>query len=130
LPERRSDALHIDSVALERALRATPEIALFFLGGLAGRVRILLDRVDRLATAHVSTRLCAYLLERAERTSDATIAITQESLAEELGTVREIVVRTLRVLRERGVIRTAGRGRIEVIDLAGLRIATTKELEP
>jgi CRP-like cAMP-binding protein len=84
-------------------------------------VRLLLDRVDGLATAQVSTRLSAYLLDQLSRTRDPIVAITQESLAEELGTVREVVMRTLRVLRAAGVIRGAGRGRIEILDPQALR---------
>jgi DNA-binding FadR family transcriptional regulator len=43
-------------------------------------------------------------------------------LAAELGTVREVVVRALRSLRERGLIASAGRGRIQVLDIAALRL--------
>jgi CRP-like cAMP-binding protein len=124
------DALYLDRDSLERAIRGSADIGLFFLTRLGGRVRTLLDRIDRLATAHVSTRLAAYLLEQAELTGNSVIAITQAALAEELGTVREVVVRTLRTLRERGIIRTAARGRIEVVDPAALRTATTQLLEP
>jgi CRP-like cAMP-binding protein len=115
------ESLYIDRDSIERAIRSSPEIALFFLSRLASRVRILLDRVDRLATASVSARMCAYLCDQAERADGAIVAITQESLAEELGTVREVVMRTLTSLRKRGVITAAGRGRIEIVDRAALR---------
>jgi CRP/FNR family transcriptional regulator len=115
------DALYIDRNGVERAVRTTPDIALFFLSHLAGRVRLLLDRVDRLATADVGTRMCAYLLDEVERTDGAIVKITQASLAEELGTVREVVMRTLRSLRRRNIISSAGRGRIEIVDLTALR---------
>ena len=113
--------LYLERGALERVLRTNPEIALFFLSRLAGRVRILLDRVDGLATANVETRLAEYLFERSTQSGSSTIAITQESLAEELGTVREVVMRTLREMRQRGLIGSAGRGRIEVLDAERLR---------
>jgi len=115
------EALYIDGNGLESAVRTTPDVALFFLARLAGRVRILLDRVDRLATADVGTRLCAYLLDEVERTDGTIVAITQASLAEELGTVREVVMRTLRSLRSQRIIGAAGRGRIEIIDRLALR---------
>jgi CRP-like cAMP-binding protein len=113
--------LYIDRAGIHRALRASPEVALFFLSRLAGRVRLLADRADRLATASVAARMCAYLLACVARSDSPIVAITQESLAEELGTVREVVMRTLRGLRERKVIATAGRGRIEIIDRPALR---------
>lgn len=121
------DALYLNRASLERALRLDHDLAFFFLARLGRRVRTLLDRVDRLATAHVSTRLAGFLLEQVERSSDRVVAITQEALAEELGTVREVVVRTLRELRERTVIRTASRGRIEVMDLDALRASAVRQ---
>ena len=89
-------------------------------------MRLLLDRVDRLATADVNTRLCSYLLDRVELVEGSTIAITQESLAEELGTVREVVMRALRSLRERHIIKSAGRGKIEIVDRSALRSLTSE----
>lgn len=115
-------ALYLERGDVERVLRTNPGIARFFLSRLAGRVRVLLDRVDGLATANVETRLAEYLLERSAQSGSTTIAITQESLAEELGTVREVVMRVLRALRERELIRSAGRGKIEVVDAARLRV--------
>ena len=114
-------ALYMDRGCVERAVRSCPEIALFFLSRLAGRVRLLLDRVDRLATASVGTRMCVYLLEQAERSNGSIVSITQESLAEELGTVREVVMRALQSLRKRRIIAGAGRGKIEIIDRSALR---------
>jgi CRP-like cAMP-binding protein len=40
--------------------------------------------------------------------------MTQSELAEELGTVREIVVRGLQMFRRAGAIRSVGGGRIEI----------------
>ena len=120
------EVLYVDRDGLSRALRASPDVALFFLSRLAGRVRLLLDRVDRLATADVGTRLCSYLLDRVELVEGSTIAITQESLAEELGTVREVVMRALRSLRERHIIKSAGRGKIEIVDRSALRSLTSE----
>jgi CRP-like cAMP-binding protein len=65
--------------------------------------------------------MCAYLLDQADRSEGAIVAITQESLAEELGTVREVVMRTLRSLRKRQIIATAGRGKIAIVDRPALR---------
>jgi hypothetical protein len=42
-------------------------------------------------------------------------------MAEELGTVREVVVRELRRLCSAGVLTRAGRGRYRVADLPALR---------
>jgi hypothetical protein len=42
--------------------------------------------------------------------------MTQGELAEELGTVREVVVRGLQRMRREGVLRAAGSGRFEILD--------------
>ncbi|MDF1505866.1 helix-turn-helix domain-containing protein, partial [Roseisolibacter sp. H3M3-2] len=49
------------------------------------------------------------------------LARTQQEAAEELGTVRELVVRGLRALRAAGVVRAAGGGRYVVVDEVALR---------
>jgi GTP-sensing pleiotropic transcriptional regulator CodY len=52
--------------------------------------------------------------------------MTQTALAEELGTVREVVVRALRGLRQVGAIESAGDGKYQVASLAILkRLAQT-----
>ncbi len=59
----------------------------------------------------------AVLLELAAGSDQVTA--TQQQLAAELGTAREVVFRALRVLVGRGLIAT-GRGRVRVLDRAGL----------
>lgn len=109
-------------VAVRSAVAVDPELAFRLLGTLATRVRGLIDRLDRLVFAGVRARLAAWILER-RRTAIGpvvSLGLSQERLAEELGTVREVVVRELRSLREAGVVRSKGAGRLEVIDPARL----------
>jgi CRP/FNR family transcriptional regulator len=112
--------LHRD--VLRAAMREDPDIAWLFLQRLSERVRELVERLDRASTQSVSARLAVYLLTRARSTESGhfTLGLTQAALAEELGTVREVVVRALAQLREAGVIGTAGRGRYFVRDLPAL----------
>jgi DNA-binding transcriptional regulator LsrR (DeoR family) len=49
-----------------------------------------------------------------------SLGMTQTALAEEIGTVREVVVRALRELRESGAIESVGDGKYRVSDLATL----------
>jgi DNA-binding transcriptional regulator LsrR (DeoR family) len=48
------------------------------------------------------------------------LGMTQAQLAEELGTVREVVVRGLAQLRRDGIIAAAGRGRYVISNRDGL----------
>ncbi|HEV2147617.1 MAG TPA: helix-turn-helix domain-containing protein [Longimicrobiaceae bacterium] len=98
-------------------------MAFALLARLAGRVRGLVERLDGVAARSVESRLAAYLLVRHREAEGGpfTLGATQAEVAEELGTVREVVVRGLGALGRRGVLRSAGRGRWEVADEGALR---------
>lgn len=109
--------------AVRRAIARHPAVATALLARLAGRVRGLVDRLDRLTARSVQQRVAEHLAARAARARSpiVTLGMTQAQLAEELGTVREVVVRELLALRRRGVLRGLGGGRYEVLDEAALR---------
>jgi len=108
-----------------------PQLSWRLLEKLARRVRGLVERVDALATQDVVARLAAHVLARTAAAADgrevATLGGTQAELAEELGTVREVVVRHLRSLERDGVIRRLTRGRYEILRLDALREAAGAE---
>ena len=107
-----------------------PRLGWRLLEKLARRVRGLVERVDALATQDVAARLAAHILARtaaADGRDVATLAGTQGELAEELGTVREVVVRHLRTLERDGVMRRLARGRYEILRLGALREAAGAE---
>jgi CRP/FNR family transcriptional regulator len=108
--------------ALRGAMRDDPAVAWLFLQRLSGRVRELVDRLDRTATQSIPSRLAAFLLTRGsiDEGKPFGLGMTQAELAEELGTVREVVVRGLARLREADVIAAVGRGRYVIKDRASL----------
>lgn len=110
--------------AIGAAIAADPSFAFLLLGRLAGRVRELVDRLDARAALSVPERLAEYLLARPRtRTSPPRVSLgmTQTELAEELGTVREVIVRSLLALRTKGLITSLGGGRFEILDEEALR---------
>lgn len=109
---------------IESAIVAAPDVAWVLLARLAERVRTLVERVDRLALDSATTRLARLVLGEVERGDSEiiTLNMTQTALAAELGTVREVVVRALRALREAGLVDAAGRGKLRVINRARLRL--------
>lgn len=113
--------------ALENAIAEQPAVAFLIARRLAARVRLLVDRLDSRSARTVDSRLAAFLLTRRSASPEAfTLGSSQQALAEELGTVREVVVRTLRRFRQQGLIEPAGRGRYRVRDAGGLtRIAAS-----
>jgi len=109
--------------AILSAAATHPAVALAFLRRLGDRTRLLVDRMDRLAAQPVTGRLARLLLSRqqAAREADFVLGKSQLQVAEELGTVREVVVRALRQLRRSGIIVATGRGRYRVRDEEALR---------
>lgn len=108
--------------AIGAAIASDPAVAWVLLERLALRVRELVDRLDRFAGQSVTSRLATLILERdGGRGRPLTLGGSQLEVAEELGTVREVIVRALRTLRAGGTVRSAGRGRFIVADAEALR---------
>jgi len=112
--------LMLSHAAVARAMSADSRIAFYFLERLANRVQNLVDRLDQLSAHSVQARLARFFLDRVD-TSDKTraafsIGMTQHALAEELGTVREVIVRELRRLRELGAVVLLGDGKYRIGD--------------
>jgi CRP/FNR family transcriptional regulator len=101
-------------------LASDPAIATFFLRRLAERLTLVIGRLDSLSRVSVAVRLATHLRGRpgAGDGQPVTLGMTQRELAQELGTVREVVVRELRRLVRRGVLQPAGRGCYRVADPA------------
>ena len=113
----------IDRQTLAAAVRSHPDAAFVLLERLAKRVRELVERLDRSALRPVAARVAEYLVARADARGRAIVSLgmTQQQLAEELGTVREVIVRELQALRAAGLVRSIGPGRFEIVDATALR---------
>ena len=101
-----------------RVMRDHPGVALAVMEHLAAEVRRLSDMVEDLALHTVRTRLARFLLAHADGTQPPT-RWTQEEIAAQIGTVRDVVGRTLRTFADDGLIRRE-RGRLVVMNRAGL----------
>jgi CRP/FNR family transcriptional regulator len=108
--------------AIERVLDDDPAFARFALRRLAERARGLLRRIDDLTATTITARVANYLMTRAESLGpELTLGMSQEALARELGTAREVIVRSLRSLVDAGAIERIGRSRFAVKQLKLLR---------
>ena len=102
----------------QRLLGASHDFRSYVFSLFAGRMADLMQTVDEVAFKRLDERLARLLLRRGPR-----INATHQQLADELGSVREIVSRIIRGFVEQGLVKT-GREQIEVLDRAGLaRIA-------
>jgi len=96
-------------------LAADPAFRRYAFGVLAERIAQLMSMVEAVAFQRLDQRLAAALLGRG-----AVIDATHQALADEIGTVREIVTRLLKRFETDGWLRL-GRGRIELRNAAALR---------
>jgi len=87
----------------------------FVLAGFAARLGTLMGRIEELSFRSVDARLAAYLLDRAP----GVVAATQQGIAADIGTAREVVSRRLAAFARAGLVRTE-RGAIAVLDAPGL----------
>lgn len=94
---------------------AEPNFRESVLGMFAERMADLTSLVDAIAFHRLDQRLAAALLGRGQ-----VIAITHQALADELGTVREIVTRLLRRFERAGMV-ALSREHIRLTNVAALR---------
>jgi CRP/FNR family transcriptional regulator len=93
----------------------TPEFRDDILGLFAERMADLTSLVDAVAFHKLDRRLAAALLGRGQQ-----LSVTHQALADELGTVREIITRLLRRFEREGWV-SLGREQIQIVNSAALR---------
>jgi CRP/FNR family transcriptional regulator len=98
---------------LELILKSPP-FRVFVFQFLSQRMAHLMALIDDVAFRRVDQRLARRLLRHRE-----PITVTHQMLADELGTTREVVSRTLEAFQESGILRL-GRKRIEILDRLAL----------
>jgi CRP/FNR family cyclic AMP-dependent transcriptional regulator len=102
-----------------RIVQQHQQVAVAVSEQLAAEVRRLSDLVESLALHTVRTRLARFLLSAGEGQSPPR-RWTQQEIAASIGTVREMVGRTLRAFTDEGWIRRQ-RGRLVIVDREGLQ---------
>ena len=99
-----------------RALFADdPAFRDLILQTVISRVGELTDVIDALLLHRTDTRLAAWLAEQGE----GELARTQQDIAQEIGTAREVVSRTLKSFEREGWI-VVGRGRVTILNASAL----------
>jgi len=111
------------TTSMRTILRQHPVVALNAVVVLAGRVRHYVSVVEDLAFKHVMGRVAKLLLDHSREDAEARPKLTQQEMAATVGTVREMVSRSLKTLEERRLIRM-DRHRIVILDADGLREAS------
>jgi CRP/FNR family transcriptional regulator len=105
---------------------AHPEVALKVLRVVGARLRRLVGIIEELSFTTVRHRLASYLLRLAQESGkrtpegvEVTLPITNQELASQIGTVRELVSRNLSRLQAEGMLKVDGRN-VLINDLKAL----------
>lgn len=90
---------------------------------MAARFSEVMWLIEQILWKSLDKRVAAFLLEEAAIEGSALLRLTHETIANHLGTHREVITRMLRYFQDEGMVRLA-RGRVELLDegrLAALR---------
>jgi CRP/FNR family transcriptional regulator, cyclic AMP receptor protein len=115
-----STVIFFDTAAMLRLAHQHPDFALHLLRGTIEWGGALTDAAGQYVFMNVRQRVAGYLLNvaAADPSGGLVAAITQQQLANAVGSVREVVARTLHDLRTAGV--SVSRARIAIVDRDGL----------
>jgi len=107
----------VDAEAVRALMREDPFFMELIVENLTKRMRHLVHLVSEMAFYQVTHRLARLISELPddELSGEANVRMTQDQLAARLGTVREVVARSLKELERSGAIRVENR-RIHIDD--------------
>lgn len=86
---------------------------------MASRFSEVMWLIEQIMWKRLDKRVAAFLLEEASIEGAAALHITHETIANHLGTHREVITRILRYFQNEGLVKLA-RGVVEILDEAGL----------
>jgi CRP/FNR family transcriptional regulator len=117
----RCTLVFFDPATLMRMCRLNNELVLYLLRQTVEWGGALIDAAGQYAFMSVRQRVAGYLLSVAAPQPDGglVVPITQQQLANAIGSVREVVARTLHDLRSDRLV-SVSRGRVSILDRAGL----------
>lgn len=117
----RTDLLVVHQRDLQTILARYPRFAVHVLHDLALRLAGMTGLAGELALHTVRQRTAAFLMREAENVSiKKGWRWTQDEMARQIGTVRDVIGRTLRDFEEDGLIQR-DRGNISLVDREGLQ---------
>ena len=108
-------ALLVGRRDFQRLATTVPEIALAVLSDFSDKLYHLTGLAYNLSLRSVRARLARFLLDHVQVPQATPIRWTHEEIASQIGTVREVVSRTLQSFSQRGLIQMA-RQRIVIVD--------------
>lgn len=127
-----SELIFIEREAIRQLLSKDPDLGLRMMASMALKLRRLVGMVEDLTLRDARGRLARYLLGLAPPGAEASCQVklpTQQTvLARLLGLTQETLSRTLKGLRDEGLIASPSNGRGLTLDLIGLQAIVGDDL--
>lgn len=117
--EEDLDVLLIPAARVDEYMIRFPAWRQFIWKLLADRLAGVLLLLEEVTFRRLDERLLRYLLDRKQALQSSDLQITHQTIADDLGTSREVVSRLLKDMEQRGVL-SLSRGHINLSDLDGL----------
>jgi CRP/FNR family transcriptional regulator len=112
--EENAVVLLLPSGQIHEWLRHYPMLNQLFFRQYQRRYTELLQNIEQVLFHRLPDRLLAYLNDRKRLTSQSKLNLTHRQIAEDLGSAREVITRTLRKLEAEGSVRLLEEG-IEIL---------------
>jgi CRP/FNR family transcriptional regulator, anaerobic regulatory protein len=103
--ERDSTLLLVPQDRLRTWLREHPSLSALFFHQYNERYTDMLRTVEQVAFGDLTSRLLAHLKQLSAVTGDTLLDVRHSRLAQELGSAREVITRTLKKLEREGALR-------------------------
>jgi len=113
----QSEIWNVDAEAIRRSIQKHPEVAQTIILNLTQNLRMLVGMVEELSFYQVTNRLARLInaLDHERSISGSDQRLTHDDMAARLGTVREVVGRSLKELERSGAIQVS-RQKIKIAD--------------
>ncbi|MBO6218586.1 MAG: Crp/Fnr family transcriptional regulator [Treponema sp.] len=104
----------IPSPSLHKIEEENPLVSLYIYKNATEKFSEVLWTIQQLLFMKIDQRILNALHDESLRQKSKVLSITHEELAKEIGSVREVVTKTLKYLAEEGKV-SLGRGKIEIL---------------
>ena len=117
--EKDTDFWLIPAEAYQQLMEESAPVANFTNELMASRFSEVIWLMEQIMWKSMDKRVAAFLLEEAAIENSDELKITHESIANHLGSHREVITRLLRFLQNEGMVKLS-RGTVKLLDEAKL----------
>lgn len=105
----------IPSAVLHKVELENPLVELYIYKNATEKFSEVLWTIQQVLFMKIDQRIALALHDERLRQKSNVLSVTHEDLAKQIGSVREVVSKTLKYMEEEGLVRL-GRGKIEILD--------------